>query len=129
MANQIIIVDRVEYQRDAVPSNPDLKSYRYAIDTTSDAAAQISQTVGTSHVALAVGGVTDDALARIRNLSTTATLTIGGDASTVFVPWFSIPPGEEASMPRVESLADTYIRASAASTEAMVTLYKIVAPA
>ena len=129
MANQIIVVDRVEYQRDAVPSNPDLKSYRYAIETTSDAAAQVSQTVGTSHVALAVGGVTDDALARIRNLSTTATLTIGGDASTVFVPWFSIPPGEEASMPRVESLADTYIRASAASTEAMVTLYKIVAPA
>lgn len=128
MSNQVIVTDRVEYQASGTPINPDVKSYRYAIDTTSGLASQAIQVVGTTHEVLAVGDVTDTAFAIIRNKSAAATLTIGGDAAAVFVPWFSIPPGEEAIMPRVETLAATYIKASAATTSALVTLYKIVAP-
>jgi hypothetical protein len=68
-------------------------------------------------------------MALIRNNSTTAVVTVGGDASTVFVPWFDIPPGETAKMPRVDALAATYLKSTAAATEVLVSLYKIVAPA
>lgn len=125
--NTITLIDSIEYQRNAVRSNPDQRTYRKVIETESDAAHQATQDLTTSHVALSAGDVSDDAFARIRNLSTTATVEIGGDDSSVFVPWFSIPPGEEATMPRVASLAGTYIRADAPAL-ALVTLYEIVEP-
>lgn len=124
--NTITTVDRIEYARGSVPSNPDIKSRRLSIETESDNSYQGIQDVTSTHAPIESGVVADDAFARIRNISDVV-IQVGGDASTVFVPWFSIPPGEEATMPRVESLADTYLR-SASPAKALVTLYEIVEP-
>jgi hypothetical protein len=95
------------------------------VETESSLTSQSVQVIGTTHVAAAGGAVGDGAYVVIQNRSTTATVEIGGDAATVFVPWFTIPPGAPpAIIPRVD-MSDLFIKASAASTEVLVTAYKI----
>jgi hypothetical protein len=129
MANEIRLVDRTEFARGSVLSRP-ARPQQYAIATTSELVSDAVQVVGTTHEAIEPGDVTDSAFCRIENLSATAVVTVGGDASTVFVPWFSIPPGgPPATLPIVESLSDTYLKSDTASTPVRVTLIKVVAPA
>lgn len=99
------------------------------VETTSSLTSQSVQVVGTDHAAAEGGAVGAGAYVVVQNRSTTATVTVGGDDATVFVPWFTIPPGAPpAIIPRVD-MADLYLKSSAASTEVLVTSYKIIAPA
>jgi hypothetical protein len=100
-----------------------------SVETESSLTSQSVQVVGTSHVAAEGGAVGDGAYVVIQNRSTTATVTVGGDAATVFVPWFTIPPGAPpAIVPRVD-MDDLYLKSSASNTEVLVTAYKIfIAP-
>jgi hypothetical protein len=119
---------RLQFWRNsAVVKNPPLKEIE--TETTSELNTENVQVVGTTHEAIAAGDVTDDAAALIENLHATATVSVGGDDTGSFVPWFTIPPGEKAYLPRLESLAGTYLLSSAVSTPVSVTLVKIVAPA
>lgn len=129
MSNTITTTIGVDYRINNVSAPGGLPSRQEAAPTTSRINHQSVQIIGTTHEVIAAGDVTDDAMALIRNNSPTAIVTVGGDASTVFVPWFDIPPGETAKMPRVDSLAATYLKSTAASTEVLVSLYKVVAPA
>jgi len=129
MSNTINTNLGVDYRVSNASAPGGLPSRQESVVTTSRINHQSIQLVGTTHELIAAGDVTDDAMAFIRNNSTTATVTVGGDASTVFVPWFDIPPGETAKMPRVDSLAATYLKSTSASTEVLVSLYKVVAPA
>ena len=107
-----------------------IQQRNHVVETDSEIAHDTTQIVGTSHELISAGDATDTVFARIENLSTTATIKIGGDASTVFVPWIAIAPGDPpAIVPRVEALASTYLQASAADTPIRITLCKIVAPA
>lgn len=102
----------------------------FEVPTTSDIISDNTQVVGTTHAAIDAGDVTDDAMAIIENLHATALVRIGGDASTVFVPWIEIPAGgPPAILPVITALASTYLISSVASTPVRVTLIKIVAPA
>lgn len=96
-----------------------------SITTTSELTSDNVQLVGTTHEIIAAGDVTDTARCEIENIHATATISVGGDAASVFVPWFTIPPGEKAIMPRVSSLAATYLKSSASSTPVRVTLHKV----
>jgi len=93
--------------------------------TDSSLTSQSIQVVGTSHVAAVGGAVGDGAYVVIQNRSTTATVTVGGDAATVFQPWFTIPPGAPpAVIPRID-MSDLFLKSTAANTEVLVTAYKI----
>lgn len=99
------------------------------VETTSSLTSQSVQVVGTDHAAAEGGAVGDGAYVVVQNRSTTATVTVGGDDASVFVPWFTIPPGAPpAIIPRVD-MADLYLKSSAVSTEVLVTAYKIITPA
>jgi len=96
------------------------------VSTTSDLSPIGEQIVGTTHELVAAGDVTDTALMIITNLHATATVSVGGDAAGSFVKWFDIAPGDPpAVLPRVGTLASTYLKSSAASTAVGVTLVKI----
>jgi hypothetical protein len=96
------------------------------VSTTSDLSPIGEQVVGTTHDLVAAGDVTDTALMIITNLHATATISVGGDAAGSFVKWFDIAPGDPpAVLPRVGTLASTYLKSSAASTAVGVTLVKI----
>jgi hypothetical protein len=96
------------------------------VSTTSDLSPIGEQVVGTTHELVAAGDVTDTALMIITNLHATATISVGGDAAGSFVKWFDIAPGDPpAVLPRVGTLASTYLKSSAASTAVGVTLVKI----
>jgi hypothetical protein len=85
------------------------------------------QIVGTTHETIAAGDVTDDAMVWIKNLSDTATISIGGDSGGSFVEWFFLAPGDpEAFMGRAGTLSTTYLKSSAATTPIGVRLVKIV---
>lgn len=95
------------------------------VETESSLVSQSVQVVGTSHAAAEGGAVGDGAYVVIQNRSSTATITVGGDAATVFVPWFTIPPGAPpAIIPRVD-MSDLYLKSSATGTEVLVSAYKI----
>jgi len=128
MTNQLKISTRVEWWRDNVLTlQSPLK--QKTIETTSDLAVSSVQVVGTLHEGGAIGDVTDDAILVVENLSTTATVQIGGDAAGSFVEWFFLAPGDPpAILGRVGALASTYLKASASTTSVSVTLVKIVAP-
>jgi hypothetical protein len=68
-------------------------------------------------------------MAIVENRSASATLSIGLVVSATYYPLIEIPAGQRTVIPRLDALASTYIKATAASTPALVTLYKIVAPA
>jgi hypothetical protein len=129
MANEIRLVDRTEFARGNVLARP-AQARQYAIPTTSELVSDAVQAIGTTHEAIEPGDVTDSAFCRIENLSPTASVTVGGDASAVFVPWFSIPAGgPPATIPILTAIGDTYLQASAVSTPVRITLIKVVTPA
>ena len=97
--------------------------------TTSDLVNDTTQLVGTSHEQLALGDATDDLFCRLENLHATATVEVGIDDATVFVPVFEIHAGgPPAILPVLSTAADLYLKSSVASTPVRVTLCKIVAP-
>jgi hypothetical protein len=65
----------------------------------------------------------------VENKSASATLSLGVVVSATYYPLLDIPAGERAILPRLDALASTYIKSTAASTNALVTLFKVVAPA
>lgn len=85
------------------------------------------QVIGTSHEVIDAGDLTDTVLCRIRNRSSTATVQVGRDVAATFYPLVDIPPGEEAHLPRLNSLAGTYLQSDEASTEVLIALHKISA--
>lgn len=127
MTNQIKITHKIEYWRDSVNvRNAPLKTT--AVDTTSEIYVETTQIVGTTHELVAVGDATDDCMLIVENLSATATISIGGDATGSFVPWIEIPPGyPDAKLPIVSALASTYLKSDTASTPIRITLVKITA--
>jgi hypothetical protein len=129
MANSVRVTTRVEYLIESAASNPDVKSKTIATETTSAIHSQVTQLVGTTHELLTAGDQTDDVMAIVENRSASASLSLGVVVSATYYPLFDIPAGERAVLPRVDALASTYIKATVANTPALVTLYKIVAPA
>ena len=124
MANEVRFLSRLQFSRDSViVKNPPSKEV--ATTTTSQLATQNVQVVGTTHEVIAAGDVTDSALAQVENLHSTAIVSVGGDAAGSFVPWFTVPPGEKAHLPRISTLASTYLKSDTASTSVEVTLIKI----
>jgi len=96
------------------------------VTTTSDLISDATQVVGTTHEVIAAGDVTDTAMAIIENIHATATISVGGDSGGAFVKWFDIAAGDPpAQLPRVGTLASTYLKSSTASTPVKVTLIKI----
>lgn len=129
MTNQLRISEKFEYSRDNA-IRKQVPQQSYTMDTTSELAPITEQVVGTSHELIAAGDVTDMAFCRIEVLHATAVVSVGHDASGSFVPWFSLKRGDPpAIMPRVGTLAATYLKSDTASTPVGVTLVKIVAPA
>lgn len=129
MANAVKTQIKIEIIRDnvVIRSQP-LRQFEIA--TTSELYSDNTQIVGTSHEAVSVGDVTDNAVMIVENLHATATVEIGGDDTGSFVSWVKIPAGyPQAVIPVVSALASTYIKSSEASTPVRVTLVKIVAPA
>jgi hypothetical protein len=101
----------------------------YDRTTTSDIVNDATQLVGTTHEQLSLGDATDDLFCRIENLHATATVEIGIDDSSVFVPVFKVPAGgPPAILPVLSVAADVYLKSSVASTPVRITLCKIVAP-
>jgi hypothetical protein len=129
MANSVRVTTRVEYLIESAASNPDVKSKTIATETTSSTHAQVTQLVGTTEETLFAGDQTDDVMAIVENRSASATLSIGLVVSATYYPLIEIPAGQRTVIPRLDALASTYIKATVASTPALVTLYKIVAPA
>ena len=86
---------------------------------------QTVQVVGTTHEVISAGDTPDDAMVIIRNLSTTATVSVGVDVSAVFYPLLDIPPGETSKLSRLSAVAATYLKSTAASTSVLVSLYEI----
>ena len=129
MSNTIRITSRVEYLSSGTPAEPAMRSYTKAITTTSTTHSQVTQLVGTSEELLTAGDQTDDVACIVENKSASASLSMGIVVSGTYYPLLDIPAGERAILPRLDTLASTYIKASAASTPALVTLYKVVAPA
>lgn len=127
MSNTIKVLQKLDYVRETVTERVSPPK-TIQITTTSELFSDNTQIVGTTHEVLAIGDITDDALAVIENLSPTATIEIGGDAAGSFVPWMRIPPGYPAAvLPIVESLAATYLISSAVTTPIRVSLYKVSA--
>lgn len=125
MANAIKVFSKVEWHRSDVIDKVGLLR-TVETSTTSELFVETVQTVGTTHEVIAAGDVTDDAYLFVRNLSSTATVQIGGDSAGSFVEWFFLAPGDpEAFMGRVGTLASTYLKASGASTQIAVRLVKI----
>lgn len=129
MANTIRLTTRVEYLGDGSPASPQLQSKTTSITTTSAIHSQVTQLVGTSEETLFAGDQTDDVVCVVENRAASASLSMGLVVSGTYYPLFDIPAGERAILPRLDTLASTYIKASAANTPALVTLYKVVAPA
>lgn len=99
----------------------------YEIATTSDLISETTQVVGTTHELVALGDITDDAYCEIHNPHATAVVSIGHDVAAAFVALIDIPPGyPPAIIPRVATLATTYLKSDTASTPVRVTLVKIV---
>ena len=125
MANTIKVASKVDWLRDSVVDKIGVNKV-VEVSTTSELCVQTVQTVGTTHELIAAGDVTDDAFLWVRNLSSTATVQIGGDSAGSFVEWFFLAPADpEAFLGRVGALASTYLKASGASTQIAIRLVKI----
>lgn len=125
MSNTIKTVHRFQFLRDTVRTI-DKPQQEFSVSTTSELAVVTNQIVGTTHEVLAVGDVTDTAMAIIENTHATATISVGGDNAGSFVKWFDIAPGDPpGQLPRVGTLASVYLKSSAANTPVQVTLAKI----
>jgi hypothetical protein len=93
--------------------------------TYSNKLHQTVQVVGTTHELLSAGDVPDDAMAIVKNLSSTATIQIGVEVAATFYPLLDIPPGETSKLSRLSTIASTYIKSDTASTQVLVSLYEI----
>lgn len=125
MPNTIKTIHRFQFWRDTVRAI-DVPQAEFSVTTTSELAVVTNQLVGTTHEALALGDVTDTAMAIIENTHATATISVGSDSAGSFVKWFDIAPGDPpGQMPRVGTLANVYLKSSAANTPIRVTLVKI----
>lgn len=128
MANSVKTLFRLEFYEDNALSRS-IPSKQKTIETSSGLVFDSTQVVGTTHEALAVGDVTDDAVLVVDNLHATALLQIGIDDASVFVPVIDIPAGYPAAViPIASSLAGLYLKSSVASTSVRVAAFKIVAP-
>lgn len=124
MPNAFKLASRLQFTRNSVTvDNPPLTETTVA--TTSDIKTANVQIVGTTHAVIVRGDVTDLAAAMIENLHATAVVSVGGDNAGSFVKWFDIPAGERAFLPRVGTLATTYLKSTVASTPTQVTLIKV----
>jgi hypothetical protein len=129
MANTIRVIEAFEFLREGVRAKS-VPQATYSISTTSELAPINEQVVGTTHEAIAIGDVTDTAFCEISVITDTAVVSIGGDSGGSFVKWFDVQKGDPpARMPRVGTLASTYLKSDTASTTVQVKLIKIVAPA
>lgn len=126
MANSIKVTFKLQYLRDSVVTRQ-VPLKETTIATTSEYSSDNTQLVGTAHELIAAGDVTDDMMAVIENIHATAIVSVGGDAAAVFVPWFFIPPGELAVLPRLDAVAAAYLKSDTASTPVKVTLIKVAA--
>lgn len=127
MTNQVKITHRMEYWRDSVNVRQAPVKVT-SVDTTSEIYVETTQIVGTTHELVAVGDASDDSMMIVENLSATATVEIGGDATGSFVSWVTIPPRYPAAViPVASSLASTYLKSDTASTPIRITLVKITA--
>jgi len=93
--------------------------------TYSNKIHQTVQMVGTTHELLSVGDTPDPAMLIVRNLSTTATVTVGVEVAATYYPLVSIPPGETSKISRLAAVADAYLKSSAATTQVLVSLFEI----
>lgn len=124
MANEVKFMSRLQFWRESVNvKNPPSKEV--SVTTTSQLKLESVQVVGTTHELIAAGDVTDSAMVQVENLHATAIVSVGHDSTGSFVTWFTIPPGEKAHLPRLSSLAGTYLKSDTASTSVEVTLIKI----
>ena len=129
MTNTIKSTKSFQFVRDNVVRKQ-VPGKDYTISTTSELAPITEQIVGTTHELIAAGDVTDVAYCEVEVLHATATVSVGGDSGGSFVKWFDVKKGDPpAVMPRVGTLASTYLKSDTASTTVGVTLVKIVAPA
>ena len=125
MSNSFKFISQLQFSRSSVVvKNPPQKVVEKT--TTSELNTDNVQIVGTTHEVIAAGDVTDSAACRIENLHATAIVSVGGDSGGSFVKWFDVPPGEVAYLPRVGTLASTYLDSDTASTPVQVTLIKVV---
>ena len=105
-----------------------IPSKTFSVETISDVLSDNTQIFGTTHEAIAVGDVTDDAFVMVANLHATALVQIGIDDTGVFVPVIDIPAlGPPAILPMASTLAATYLKSSVASTPVRVTMIKVQA--
>lgn len=126
MSNTIRTSLRVEYLVAGVISYS-IPTKTESVATTSEIIHQTTQIVGTTHEALSIGDSTDDCLCVLRNTHATATVEVGVEVSAIFYPLFDIPAGESAKLPRISSLAGTFVKSSVVSTGLLVALYKVAA--
>ena len=103
-----------------------IPSSAFDIATTSTVTYQATQVVGTTEAVVVAGAATDNCLCAITNQHATAVVSVGVVVSAVFYPLLTIPAGETAYMPRLSSIAGTYVKSSVATTGILVTLIKIV---
>jgi hypothetical protein len=114
----------------ATASTHNIPQVTYTQLTTNEIVNDNVQLVGTTHEQLVLGDATDDLFCRIENRHATATVEVGIDDSSVFVPLFKVVAGgPPAILPVLSVAADVYLKSSVASTPVRVTLCKIVAPA
>jgi hypothetical protein len=129
MVNAVRVTQKREWLEGSAVKRPGQLS-QISIETTSDLIDEKTQIVGTTHEAIALGDVTDDAYLEVSNPHATAVIQIGIDDTGVFVPLIDIPPGYPAAViPLASSLAGTYLKSDTASTPIRITLIKIVEPA
>ena len=128
MTNELKVGQKLTFTRDTV-LRKQVPQRDYTIETTSELASIVEQVGGTTHEQISVGDVTDTAFCEIEVIHVTAVVSVGGDSGGTFVKWFDLKNGDPpARMPRVGTLASTYLKSDTASTTVGVTLVKIVAP-
>lgn len=96
------------------------------VTTDSEKMHQTVQVVGTTHELISAGDVPDDAMCIIRNLHASAVVSVGVEVAATFYPLVNVPAGETAKLSRLEAVAGTYLKSTAANTEVLVSLYEIV---
>ena len=129
MANTLtgtFVLTRKNASNKQTPGNIPSKSI--SVSSASDLYYQNVQVVGTSAEAIATGDVTDTAMMVIENLDTSAsdgaTVSVGYD-NAGFVARFTVPVGEIAVIPRVSTIANWQLKSDFASTNVLISLWKI----
>lgn len=110
---------------DNVPDIGGIPSEAETVASTSDMMRQLYQTVTTTHETVDAGDMTDNCMVLIKNKHATAIIEVGVVVAATFYPLFTVPPGERAKLPRLSSLAGTYLKSNVVNVSVEVTLYKI----